>query len=167
MTAWGTAHAFEPGLSLASRGLQIPGPERGFEPLSRKNALPFSPVPLAPPLVCNVLDLQFHGLTIAADAGGQFWAGPVRGRRDRACAYGRDAGARSRPARRRPELTAPVRAAASSSSAGRFCAVAQVGAARVQRQARRSAHGRRAGLLADGPAFCLAAGIGRVTLLIT
>jgi hypothetical protein len=120
------------------------------------------------------------------------------------------ADARSRPARRRPELTAraaaPLRAAASSSSGrGVFCAVAHVGAARVQRQARRSAHGgawRRAdpsppgapgcrgrqaadgmpvhsgigppepdqaaaGLPADGPTLCLAAGIGDITLLIT
>jgi hypothetical protein len=65
------------------------------------------------------------------------------------------AGARSRPVRRRPELTAraaaPVRAAASSSPAhGLLCAVAHVGAARVQRQARRSAHGRRAGPVQPG-----------------
>ena len=113
------------------------------------------------------------------------------------------AGARSRPARRRPELTAPgaapVRAAASSSPAhGLLCAVAHAGAARVQRQARLAGapvqpgqvpgcRGRQAadgtagsqrdrptgtdrvaaGLLADGLTRCLAAGIGRVTLLIT
>jgi hypothetical protein len=59
------------------------------------------------------------------------------------------------PARRRLELTAraaaPVRAVASSSSGqGLCCAVAHVGAARVQRQVRRSAHGRRAGPVRPG-----------------
>jgi hypothetical protein len=62
--------------------------------------------------------------------------------------------------------------------AGRVCAVAHIGAARVQRQARWSsparcldaAAGRRlmaCRLLADGLTRCLAAGTGRVTLLIT
>jgi hypothetical protein len=55
------AHAFEPGLTFAGRGLRIPGGERSFEPLSSKNALPFSPVLLAPSLVCSVLDPRFHG----------------------------------------------------------------------------------------------------------
>jgi len=89
-------------------------------------------------------------LTLAADASGQpglvlsVVAGIASVLMDQV-----GSGALSRPARRRPELTAraaaPVRAPASSPSGqGLLCAVAHVGAARAQRQARRSAHGRRA-----------------------
>jgi hypothetical protein len=127
---------------------------------------------------CPAVSVQRAGsavsrLTLAADAGGQSGlvlsvvagiAPVLMGEMG--------AGAMSRPARRRLELTArgaaPVRAAASSSSGqGLFCAVAHAAAAPAQRQARRSAHSWHAGLLADGLAFCLAVGIGCVTLMIT
>jgi len=102
------------GFSCVGSAPRIPGRERSSGPLSRKNALPFSPVPLTPPPVQGARSAVSR-LTFAADAGGQCGlvlsvvAGIAPVLMDQV-----GAGALSRPARRRPELTAraaaPVRA---------------------------------------------------------
>jgi hypothetical protein len=131
------------------QGLQIPGPERSFGAAEQEECSSFQSCPTCPRRQCAGHGSAVSRLTFAADAGGQpglvlsAVAGIAPVLMDQM-----GAGARSRPVRRRPELTAraaaPVRAAASSSPAhGLLCAVAHVGAARVQRQARRSSSARR------------------------
>jgi hypothetical protein len=132
------------------QGLQIPGPREEFRAAEQEECFPFSPVLVGPHLprrLCAACWICSFTTDFAADAGGQCGlvlsvvAGIAPVLVDQM-----GAGARSRPARRRPGLTAraaaPVLAAASSSSGrGLLRAVAHVGAARVRRQARRSAHG--------------------------
>jgi hypothetical protein len=110
-------------LLLPRQRPRVPGRERSFELLSRKNALPFSPVPTCPAVSVHRAGSAVPRLTLAADAGGQpglvlsVVAGIVPVLMDQM-----GAGARSHPVRRRPGLTA--------------CA-----ATRAQRQARRSTQG--------------------------
>jgi hypothetical protein len=171
---------FELGPLPRRRSLQIPGPERSSGPLSRKNAL-LSALSHLPPHQWQRAGSAVSRLTFAADAGGQpglvlsAVAGIAPVLMDQM-----GAGALSRPARRRPEFTA--RAAAPAAPIG---ACLRVGPVRPGAWMPRPAGG---GLLAlpvqgrIGPAErtglrlacsrmgltrCLAAGIGRVTLLIT
>ena len=122
MTAPDAAHVF----GLGRQGLRIPGPEGSCGPLSRKNAL------LSVPRRLPRRQLQRAGsavsrLSLAADAGGQCeLVLPAAAGITPVLMDEMGTGTLSRRARRRPELTAR-------------------GAAPVQRQARRSAHGRRAG----------------------
>jgi hypothetical protein len=103
------------GLLLRRQRPRIPGRERSSGPLNRKNALPSSPCPTCPAVSVQGAGSAVPRLTLAADAGGQpglvlsVVAGIVPVFMDQM-----GAGARSRPARRRPGLTAraaaPVRA---------------------------------------------------------
>ena len=96
------------------QGLQIPGSERSFGAAEQEEIFPFSLVPLVPAAGVRRAGSAVSRLTLAADAGGQPRAGRVHRRRI-APALMDQMGCRrlSRPARRRPELTArgtaPVR----------------------------------------------------------
>ena len=115
MTAPDAAHAFEPGLSLVRQGLRIPGPERSFGAAEQEECSSFQSCATCPAVGVQRARSAVSRLTLAADAGGQSGlvlsavAGIAPVLMDQV-----GAGALSRPARRRPELTAraaaPVRA---------------------------------------------------------
>jgi hypothetical protein len=140
------------GLLLRRQRPRIPDRERELRAAEQEECSSFQSCPTCPAVSVHRAGSAVSRLTLAADAGGQsgLVLSSVAGIAPVLIGQ-MGAGARSRPVRRRPELTAPgaapVRAAASSSPAhGLLCAVAHAGAARVQRQARRSAHGRRVSL---------------------
>jgi hypothetical protein len=149
------------GLLLRRQRPRIPGRERNSGAAEQEECSSLQSFPTCPAASVRGAGSAVPRLTLAAEAGGQseLVLSAVAGIAP-VLVDQMGAGARSRPARRRPELTAhaaaPVRVAASSSwRQGPFCAVAHVGTARAQRQARRSARGRRAdpvrpGALDDG-----------------
>jgi hypothetical protein len=142
-------------------GLQIPGPERSSEPLSRKNAF-LQSCPAWPAAGVQRAGSAVSWLTLAADAGGQ--CGLVLSVVAQIVPVLMDqmgAGARSRLARRRLGLTAraaaPVRAAASSSSGG-ACSAPWRRSAQRGRSARRA--DRRVAARWSSPARCPGAAVG-------
>jgi hypothetical protein len=174
------AHAFEPGLSLAGRGLRIPGPRAELRAAEQQECFPFQSCPTCPVVSVHRAGSAVSRLTFAADAGGQpglvlsVVAGIAPVLMDQM-----GVGAPSRPARRRPELAARAavraqRQARRSARGGALVQPGQVPGCRGRRAAagaaglgrdRPAGTGRvAAGLLADGLTFCLAAGIGRATL---
>jgi hypothetical protein len=137
------------------QGLRIPGSERSSGAAEQEECSSFSPVPLGPSPVGSVLNLQFHGrllpLVQAVSVG---WSCPPSPG-SRLCSWTRwvaapgaalrAEGPSSRREARRQFAPRPVH-----HRAGPVRTAAHVGATRVPRQARRSAHVRRAGPIRPG-----------------
>ncbi len=132
-----------PGPLPRSQGLRIPGPERSFRSAEQEECSSFQSCVTCPAVGVQRARSAVSRLTFAADAGGQ--PGLVLSAAAQIAPVLMDqmgAGALSRPARRRPELTAraaaPVRAVSPVHHRGRACSAPWRTPARRGRSARRA-----------------------------